>query len=133
MKLKDWGVALMLVVLAMALNVAVSFAWVFVYSLVEPGQTEAAYQAYAQQWAPVSSVVFGLPILFAAGWFVARSREPKRAALTALAVAGLYIAIDAAVVIAAGALGAIGVWVVLSWATKLGAAWLGAYVGTKRA
>ena len=132
MKLRDWALAFAITVAAMILNVAMSFVWVWIYSLVEPGQSEAAYTAYAQQLAPVSSVVFGAPILFAAGWLAGRGRPVREAARMGLIVAGLYVAIDLAILVAAGALGGIWVWAVLSWATKLPAGWLGGRAGAAK-
>ena len=133
MTLKDWATALALAVLAMIVNVAMSFIWVWAYSQIEPGQTEAAYMAYAEKWAPVSSVVFGAPILFVAGWLAGRRREPAQAALIGLMVAVIYVAIDLAMVVAVQAQGGIWLWVALSWSTKLLFAWLGGRAGAKRA
>jgi len=131
MKLGDWGLALALAVGAMVLNVAVSFVWVWVYSLIEPGQTEAAYTAYAQQWAPVSSIVFGAPILFAAGWVAGRGREPIQASVMAWAIAGIYVAADVAFLLAFGI--PIDGWLLpaISWITKFIFAELGARTGAR--
>lgn len=132
MKLRDLLIAFGLALAVMALNVAASFGWVWIYSLMEPGQTPAAYQAYAQRIAPLSSVIFGMPLMFAAGWLVGRSRERRRALLTGLAIAGLYVTIDAAIVFGIGASGALGPVVLASWLTKIAAAGLGAWSASKR-
>jgi len=133
MKVKDWALALALAVLAMILNVAMSFVWVFVYSQSEPGQTEAAYTAYAQEWAPVSSVVFGAPIMFLAGWLAGRGRPVSEAARIGLAVAAIYVAVDLAIILAVGAAGGVWMWAVLSWVTKLLFGWLGGRTGAAKA
>ena len=136
MKHKHWGVCALLAILAMVLNVLASFGWVWVYSLIEPGQTQEAYAAYAQQWAPVSSVVLGSPIMFALGWIAGRGRELKQAAMMGLAVGGIYVAIDLAIVLslvfsASGHDGAWG-WGVASWITKPLFGWLGGRVGGRK-
>ena len=131
MKLKDLALALALAVLAMVLNVAMSFIWVWIYSLIEPGQTEAAYTAYAQQWAPVSSVVFGAPILFAAGWIAGRGRQPLEATVIGWVIAGLYVAIDLAILVAAEIPVGGWMWPAISWITKFIFAEFGARMGAR--
>lgn len=139
MKFKDLALALALAATAMILNVAMSFVWVWVYSQVQPGQSEAHYIAYAQQWAPVSSVVFGAPILFLAGFLAGRGREAKAAALIGLIVGLVYVGLDAAIVAASllttpgGAPWMAWVWIALSWTTKPLFAWLGGRLGGRRA
>jgi hypothetical protein len=69
-------------VLALLLNVAVAFAWVLFYSVaIAPGHDGAFYQAYAQRVAPLSAILAGAPLLFAAGWLAARGPRPDQAAL----------------------------------------------------
>lgn len=133
MKLRDWLVVVGLALASMVLNVAMSFAWVFVYSLIEPGQTEAAYEAYAAEWAPVSSVVIGAPILFLSGWLAGRGREAKQAALMGLLVGALYVAIDAVMVLAFLPAGDVWLWIGLSWISKPVFGWLGGQAGARKA
>ena len=115
----------------MALNVAASFAMVWAYSAFwRPGESEAFYQAFAMQAAPVSSVVVGAPLMFAAALLVARGRSRKDALVATAAVALLYIAIDLAILLAVGAPADVWGWALLSFATKLVAALLGAVVAT---
>jgi hypothetical protein len=106
---------------AMALNVAVSFLWVAIYSmLIAPGQGEAAYQAYAMRAAPWSSVIAGAPILFGGGWLLARWHGGGWR--TGICAGIGYVAIDVAIILAAGALAAMAGIIALSSATKLAAA-----------
>ena len=92
--------AILFAIGAMVLNVAVAFLWVWIYSmLIAPGHDEAHYQAYAMRAAPISSIIAGIPILFAAGWLAGR-REPARPMLAGLLVAVVYVAIDASIVFA---------------------------------
>jgi hypothetical protein len=109
---------------AMVLNVAMSFVWVFLYSvLIAPGQSEAAYQAYAMRAAPWCSVIAGVPILFGAGWLLARWHGGGWR--TGIGAGIAYVVIDMAVIASAGMLTAFPLILVLSYATKLGAAALG--------
>jgi hypothetical protein len=81
----------------MALNIAASFLWVWIYSItVAPGHDEAFYQAYAQRAAPISTIVAGTPILFAAGWLSARKAPADRAILAGALVGIIYAAVDLA-------------------------------------
>ena len=89
--------------LVMAANVVVSIAVVWAYStFVAPGLAVADYEAFAMRAAPVSSVVAGVPLMLLAGFLVARRRPLRSGLPPAAAVALLYIAIDAAIVTAAG-------------------------------
>ena len=108
--------------LALLLNVLVAFAWVFFYSVaIAPGHDGAFYQAYAQRVAPISAILAGVPILFAAGWLAARG--PRRD-LAALLPAAAYIVLDL-VLVAAGGLWPSAWSLALSYLTKLAAAWAG--------
>jgi hypothetical protein len=116
-------------VLAMALNVLVAFLWVWFYSVaLAPGHDGAFYQAYAQRVAPISSVLAGIPLLSAAGWLAARGSRPM---IAALIPAAIYILLDI-VLVAAG-----GLWpplwtLLLSFLTKLAAAWGGGQLRVRR-
>lgn len=122
-----WALALRSVaiaVAAMVINVAFAFLWVFIYStFIAPGQNEEAYKAYAMRVAPWSSVIAGIPILFAAGWLLAHWHGGGWQIGICAAVA--YIVIDALILAAARALGDYPGVVALSFATKLAAAGLG--------
>jgi hypothetical protein len=115
---------------AMALNIACAFAWVAIYSLlIAPGQSEAAYQAYAMRAVPWSAVIAGMPILFGAGWLVARWHGGGWR--TGLVAGIFYLAIDLAIVVAAGALAAMPAMLALSYTTKIAAAALGGRMAGK--
>jgi hypothetical protein len=109
---------------AMVLNVAMSFVWVFLYSvLIAPGQSEAAYQAYAMRAAPWCSVVAGIPILFGAGWVLARWHGGGWR--TGICAGIAYVALDLAAIASAGMLTSFALILALSYSTKLAAAALG--------
>lgn len=124
--------ALLFAVAAMAFNVAAAFLWVWCYSIaLAPGHDEAFYQAYAQRAAPISSLVAGTPILFAAGWLSAR-RFPDRAVLAGALVGILYAAIDLAILGAVASAIPVGI-VIGSVASKIGASALAGWlVGRSR-
>ncbi len=108
----------------MVLNVAVAFLWVAIYSLlIAPGQEKAAYEAYAMRAAPWSSVIAGMPILFGAGWLLARWHGGGWE--TGIWAAAAYILLDIVILAAAGGMSAFSPIVALSAVTKLGAAALG--------
>ena len=116
--------SLAVAVAAMVVNVACAFLWVAIYSmLIAPGQDEKAYKAYAERVAPLSSVIAGIPILFAAGWLLARWHGGGWQVGICAAIA--YIVIDTLILAAARALGAFPRIVALSFVTKLAAAALG--------
>src|SRR6185295_5761137 len=86
---------------AMILNIACAFLWVAIYShLIAPGQGEAAYQAYAMRAVPWSAVIAGVPILLGAGWLLARWHGGGWR--TGLWAGAFYLAIDLAIILAAG-------------------------------
>ena len=116
----------------MIVNVAISFGVVWVYSaFFNPGQPFAHYQGFAETAAPISSVVAGIPLMLLAGMMLARGR-PRRAALVAAGAAALvYIVLDLAVLLGAGAEGGIWFWAALSHASKLAAALAGAALAAR--
>lgn len=109
---------------AMVINVAVAFLWVAIYSmLIAPGQEKAAYEAYAMRAAPWSSVIAGMPILFAAGWLLARWHGGGWE--IGIWAAAAYILLDVVILAAAAGMSAFTPIVALSAVTKLAAAALG--------
>ena len=115
---------------AMALNIACAFLWVAIYShLIAPGQGEAAYQAYAMRAVPWSAVIAGIPILIGAGWLLARWHGGGWR--TGLAAGAAYLALDLAIILAAGMVASMLGIVALSYATKLAAAALGGKMAGK--
>jgi hypothetical protein len=119
MKAMDFLKALGVAIGILILNVAISFAVVFAYSLwVDPGHDDAYYQAAAQWIAPWSSIAFGW-LLFLLATFVL-SRKPDRDALVfAVTAFAFYAAVDLSIVGAAGALSAFGPIIALSLSSKL--------------
>ena len=112
---------------------ALSFFMVWIYSIfVSPGQPLSHYQAFAEAAAPIGSVVAGIPLMLLAGFLLARGRQRRAALLAAGAAALVYIAIDTAILLAAGADGAVWLWAALSHGTKLLSALAGAALRRSR-
>lgn len=81
---------------------ASAFAWIFVYSqLVNPGETPAFYQRYAQVASPWVSLVAGTPIFYLVCRWIG-SQAPARSWPTAMALFALFVLVDLALVFSAG-------------------------------
>ena len=130
MTLLDVGKALLLALMVMVANVAISFGVVAAYAYgIDPGHDAAYYQAKAEEIAPWSSVVFGVVLFYVAG-LVAAFRRPQRNAIAfAVTAALIYVAIDLAVIYFSGMLFALGDVVAVSLITKPIAALAGARMG----
>jgi hypothetical protein len=114
-----------LAALVMALNVGASVLYMVVYGyVIAPGHDEAYYQQHAQVAAPYSSVIVGIPLMFFAARWLARRRGRR----DAIAIAIVYVVVDLAVLAGSGALSRLAVIAVVSYATKLAAAYAGARV-----
>lgn len=134
MRLRDLFIVPACFLAVMVLNVAISFAVVWAWSVfVDPGHTQAYYEAFALKAAPISSVVAGIPLMFGAGWLIARKRDRRGGLMAAGAVALLYIVVDVAILLAWRIQGADWLWPLVSYPTKFLAALAGAVVATRRA
>jgi hypothetical protein len=88
--------------LAEVAQIAATFAWVAFYSyLVHPGETPAFYQRYAEVAGPWVSVMAGTPIFYLVCRWIG-SRVPSKAWPTAMALFGLFVLVDFALVLSAG-------------------------------
>lgn len=104
MHMKDirWGAALGGMLLAEVGQIVAAFAWVALYSyLIHPGETPAFYQRYAEGAAPWVSIVAGTPIFYLVCRWIG-SRVPSRAWPTAMALFGLFVLLDLALMLSAG-------------------------------
>jgi hypothetical protein len=129
----DFLKAFVTALIVMVLNVAISFVVVWVYAIaIDPGHDPAYYEAKAQDIAPWSSVFFGVVLFYLAGMIGAIRRPQRNAIAFALTAAAIYIAIDAAVIYAAGAFSSLGDVVPISFFTKAVAALAGARMGIHR-
>ena len=100
--------------------------------LISPGRDMAYYQAHAQFSAPYTSIVVGMLLMF----FVCRWMGQKFAAESSITAALLiwlvYVVIDITLVVVAGGAGELALVLVISYATKLAAAYLGGLAARKR-
>lgn len=120
------GVALLVLLVT---NVAVSVLYMVVYGhVLNPGHEPQYYQDHIQVAGPYCSIIAGIPILFLAGWWVAgwwrRSMDFHGAFVVWLA----YTIIDLSILLVAGLSLGVGVLFVVSFATKLGAVYCGAFM-----
>lgn len=116
---------------ATALLTAVIFAWVLVYALVvAPGHPPAFYQAYAADVAPLAGIVLGLAVFALTGHLAVRHRSYSLP-LT-LIPAATFILLDM-LLLTAFQRSAFAAWplLVLSWLSKLFAAWVGGRFGSR--
>jgi hypothetical protein len=127
---KAFGVALLL----MVLNVVGAFGVMAVYGhLIEPGHEPSFYEAAAQRIAPWSSIFVGAVLFFLAGLWLSWRRAGRNGLAFAATFVVVYAAIDIAVIVASGAIGALGAIVVASMLSKLAAALFGAWLARPRA
>jgi hypothetical protein len=132
MRPMDWVTGVLVGLVCAVLNYGASFVWVFIYSTaINPGHDEAFYQAYAQQAAPMSSVIVGPVIFFIAGFVFARGRTLGRALGVAAVIAGTYIALDSTLLTLLGAWPAIIPIAALSFSTKMAACLAGAWLAAR--
>lgn len=122
------GVALLVLIS----NVLVSILYMVLYGhVIDPGHDPKYYQDHIQMAGPYCSIVAGIPIMFLAGWWVAgwwrRVLKLRGAFLVWLA----YTVIDLSILLIAGLSLGIGVLFVISFATKLAAAYWGASIRLK--
>src|SRR5918998_123220 len=114
-------------------NVVIHILYMVAYSyLINPGQDAAHYQAHAQLSAPYSSIVIGMPLMFLVCRWIGRRFEARLSVTAALLVWLLYFLIDITVLVFAGELSRLALLFVISFVTKLAAAYLGGLAARKR-
>lgn len=124
-----WGAAVGGALLAEIAQIIASVLWVAVYSYVlNPGQPISVYEQHAQTSGPWVSILAGFPIFYAASRWVARSLP------TGLALFGVFLVLDGTLLLLMDAQIAKEIlWlVVLSYATKLLACYLGGRHGRRQ-
>jgi len=114
-------------VLVLVANVAASIGYMVLYSyVIDPGHDPKYYNDHIQIAGPYCSIVAGIPLMFAAGWWVTGWWRRILEMRPAWVVWGAYAMIDLLVLLAAGMLLAVGVLFLVSFTTKLVAALFGA-------
>jgi hypothetical protein len=122
-----WGLAAVATLMAEIAMIALSILCVAVYSYaIHTGETPEFYGEFAKVSGPWVSLIAGGPVFFLIARWI-RRRAPSSAFDTAMAMAGLYLAIEIAVLLlwpgdATGTLP----FVIGGFVLKLAGAWLGA-------
>jgi len=133
MEKNRWWLAIVFALGVMVLNVLMHILYMVVYGfLINPGQDDAHYQAYAGESAPYSSIIAGIPLMFLAGRWIGTKFPKGNSVKAALLVWFIYFVIDLAVVALAGALAQIALLFAISFSTKLIGAFLGGLSAQKR-
>jgi len=115
-------------------NVVIHILYMVAYSyLINPGQDAAHYQAHANLSAPYSSILIGMPLMFLVCRWVGRRFAARLSVTAALLVWLVYFLIDISVLVFAGELSRVAVLFVISFVTKLAAAYLGGLAARKQA
>ena len=89
-----WGLAAVGTILAQITLIALSILCVAVYSYaIHTGESPEFYSAFAKVSGPWVSLIGGFPVFFLIARWI-RRRAPSAAFATAMAMAGLYLAIE---------------------------------------
>jgi len=97
-----WGAAFGGMLLAEVGQIAAAFAWVAFYSyVIHPGEAASYYQSYAAVASPWVSVLAGPPIFYLVCRWIG-SQAPARAWPTAMALFGLFVLLEVALLFSAG-------------------------------
>lgn len=129
---KLW-VALPTALLAMVVNVFLFFLFMVLYGhVINPGQEDSYYQEAANGFGPYASIIGGIPVFYVTG-HILRHLLGERAIKVAIATWVIYVVVDMAIVIAVAAAQITSFLpiMVVSFATKLAAIYLGARVTNK--
>lgn len=117
-------------ILVMVVNVVISILYITFYGyVINPGRTSDFYQAYARVVAPICSIVAGVPLMFVAGRWLGKKREPAHAVSAAIGMWLVYSAIDVYVLLIGAHSFRLILLTTISLATKL----IGAYLGGRAA
>jgi hypothetical protein len=132
-----WGLAVVATLLAEITLIALSILCVAVYSYaIQTGETQEFYSAFAQASGPWISLIAGGPVFFLIARWI-RRRAPAAALGTAMAMVGLYVVIEVAILSlwpgGLSATRAVLPLVIGGFVLKVTGAWLGAGGSTARA
>ena len=119
--------ALPAAILTGILNVLCFFVFMVIYSYaIDPGHDQNYYSEAANRFGPISSIICGIPLMYLAGRWIGKRAGSRLAIAAGIILWAVYFAIDLAIVAASGSLTSVLPLFVISFATKLGAAYLGA-------
>jgi hypothetical protein len=123
-----WGLATLATLLAELSLIALSIVCVAVYSyVIRTGETPEFYSEFAKVSGPWVSLLAGGPVFFLIARWVRRRTGSAAALGTAMAMVGLYVAIEIALLLLApGDVRAILPFAIGGFVLKAAGAWLGA-------
>jgi hypothetical protein len=132
MKKNRWVWIIPATIAVMISNVAIHVLYMVAYSyVIDPGHDAAHYQAHARVSAPYSSIVVGMPLMFLACRWIGRKFAARFVITAALLVWLVYFLIDLTVVMFAGAISRLALVFIISFVTKLAAAYFGGLAARK--
>lgn len=102
------------------------------YHFINPGQDTAHYHAHAKLSAPYASIFVGMPLMFLACRWVGKKFAARFSVTAALLVWLVYFLIDITVLVFTGEFGRPPLLLIISFVTKLAAAYLGGLAARKR-
>ena len=122
-----WGLAAVATLMAQIALIVLSIICVAVYAYaIHTGETQEFYDAFARVSGPWVSLIAGGPVFFLIARWI-RRRAPSAAFDTAMAMAGLYLAIEIAVFLLwPGDTSAAIPFAIGGFIVKVAGAWLGA-------
>ena len=129
-----WGLAVGTMLLAQVALIALSIICVAVYSYaIHTGETQEFYNAFARASGPWVSLIAGGPVFYLIARWI-RRRSPLNAFETAMAMAGLYLALEVVVLLLwSGDTSGTVPFMIGGMILKVAGAWLGAGGTPKRA
>ena len=132
MKKNRWVWIIPAAIAVMIINVAIHILYMVAYSyVINPGHDAAYYQAHARVSAPYSSIVVGMPLMFLACRWIGRKFAARFVITAALLVWLVYFLIDITVLMFAGELFRLALVFIISFVTKLAAAYFGGLAARK--
>ena len=132
-----WGLATIATLFAEITLIALSIVCVAIYSYtIHTGETQEFYSAFARASGPWISLIAGGPVFYVIARWI-RRRAPAAALGTAMAMFGLYLAIEVVILVLwpgdASTILAMLPLIIGGFVLKLAGAWLGAGGTTARA
>jgi hypothetical protein len=132
MKKNGWVWIIPAAIAVMIINVAIHILYMVAYSyVINPGHDVAHYQAHARVSAPYSSIVIGMPLMFLACRWIGSKFAARFVITAALLVWLVYFLIDITVLMFAGELSRLALFFIISFVTKLAAAYFGGLAARK--
>lgn len=115
-------------------NVICFILFMVIYSYaIDPGHDETYYQEAADRFGPIASIICGIPLMYLAGRWLGKWVGPQLAVTASVLMWLVYFVLDLGLVAASGVLMSLLPIIVISFATKLAAAYLGALHARKAA